>query len=41
MKTLPTLTNIVPDWHPLKAAHLGPCNACCKKNEMRTMVWER
>lgn len=40
MKTLPTLTNIVPDWHPLKAAHLGTCNVCCKKNEMRTMVLE-
>uniref|UniRef100_A0A3Q4H6Q3 SUMO-specific isopeptidase USPL1-like n=1 Tax=Neolamprologus brichardi TaxID=32507 RepID=A0A3Q4H6Q3_NEOBR len=40
MKTLPTLTNILPDWHPLKAAHLGTCNVCCKKNEMRTMVLE-
>lgn len=40
MKTLPTFTNIVPDWHPLKAAHLGPCNVCCKENQMRTMVLE-
>ncbi|XP_023154294.1 SUMO-specific isopeptidase USPL1 [Amphiprion ocellaris] len=39
-KTLPTFTNIVPDWRPLHAVHLGPCNFCCKKNQMRTMVLE-
>lgn len=39
-KTLPTFTNIVPDWRPLHAVHLGPCNFCCKKNQMRTMMLE-
>uniref|UniRef100_A0A3P9P0M1 Ubiquitin specific peptidase like 1 n=1 Tax=Poecilia reticulata TaxID=8081 RepID=A0A3P9P0M1_POERE len=39
-KTLPTFTNIVPDWTPLNAAHLAPCNACSKKNERRTMLLE-
>uniref|UniRef100_A0A3B3XEU9 USP domain-containing protein n=1 Tax=Poecilia mexicana TaxID=48701 RepID=A0A3B3XEU9_9TELE len=39
-KTLPTFTNIVPDWTPLNAAHLAPCNACSKKNERRTMSLE-
>ncbi|KAK2882016.1 SUMO-specific isopeptidase USPL1 isoform X2 [Channa argus] len=41
MKTLPTFTNIVPDWHPLHAVHLAPCNMCCKKNQRRTMILER
>ncbi|PWA23010.1 SUMO-specific isopeptidase USPL1 [Gambusia affinis] len=39
-KTLPTFTNIVPDWTPLNAAHFASCNACCKKNERRTMLLE-
>ncbi|XP_054907497.1 SUMO-specific isopeptidase USPL1 [Poeciliopsis prolifica] len=39
-KTLPTFTNIVPDWTPLNAAHSAPCIACCKKNERRTMLLE-
>ncbi|KAF7647609.1 hypothetical protein LDENG_00169800 [Lucifuga dentata] len=37
---LPTFTNIVPDWSPLHAVHLAPCNVCCKKNERRTMILE-
>ncbi|XP_071767895.2 SUMO-specific isopeptidase USPL1 [Centroberyx gerrardi] len=41
VKPLPSFTNIVPDWHPLHAAHLAPCNLCCKKNQTRTMVLER
>lgn len=41
MKTLPTFTNILPDWHPLRAVHLAPCNVCCKTNQRRTMVLER
>ncbi|KAM9332436.1 SUMO-specific isopeptidase USPL1 isoform 1-T2 [Pholidichthys leucotaenia] len=40
MKTLPTCTNISPDWHPLKAVHFAPCNMCHRKNQMRTMVLE-
>ncbi|KAM4727301.1 SUMO-specific isopeptidase USPL1 isoform 2-T4 [Anableps anableps] len=38
VKTLPTFTNIVPDWTPLNAAHFAPCNVCLKKNQMRTML---
>ncbi|KAJ0061656.1 hypothetical protein NL108_005725 [Boleophthalmus pectinirostris] len=38
VKTLPTFTNIVPDWHPLRAVHLAPCNNCHKKNQRRKMV---
>lgn len=40
MKTLPTVTNILPDWSPLHAVHLAPCNICCKKNQRRTMMLE-
>ncbi|XP_022594525.1 SUMO-specific isopeptidase USPL1 [Seriola dumerili] len=40
MKTLPTFTNIMPDWHPLHAVHSAPCNVCCKKNQRRTMMLE-
>ncbi|XP_071361941.1 SUMO-specific isopeptidase USPL1 isoform X2 [Trachinotus anak] len=39
-KTLPTFTNIVPDWRPLHAVHSAPCNVCCKKNQRRTMMLE-
>ncbi|XP_008275563.1 SUMO-specific isopeptidase USPL1 isoform X2 [Stegastes partitus] len=39
-KTLPTFPNIVPDWRPLHAVHFGPCNACRKKNQRRTMMLE-
>lgn len=39
-KTLPTFTNIMPDWRPLHAVHFGPCNFCCKKNQIRTMMLE-
>lgn len=41
VKTLPTFTNILPDWCPLHAAHWAPCNSCCKKNQRRTMMLER
>ena len=40
-KPLPTFTSLVADWHPDKAAHLGPCNLCHKKNQTRTMVLDR
>uniref|UniRef100_A0A665WIC9 Ubiquitin specific peptidase like 1 n=1 Tax=Echeneis naucrates TaxID=173247 RepID=A0A665WIC9_ECHNA len=39
-KTLPTFTNIMPDWHPLHAVHSAPCNECQKKNQRRTMLLE-
>uniref|UniRef100_A0AAV2J6G9 USP domain-containing protein n=1 Tax=Knipowitschia caucasica TaxID=637954 RepID=A0AAV2J6G9_KNICA len=38
VKTLPSFTNIVPDWHPLRASHLAPCNNCHQKNQRRRMV---
>lgn len=38
VKTLPTFTNIVPDWRPLAAVHLAPCNNCPRKNQRRKMV---
>ncbi|XP_028276564.1 SUMO-specific isopeptidase USPL1 [Parambassis ranga] len=41
VKTLPSFTHVVPDWHPLHAAHSGPCNVCHTKNQMRTMMLER
>ncbi|XP_029029094.1 SUMO-specific isopeptidase USPL1 [Betta splendens] len=41
VKTLPTFTSVVPEWHPLHAVHLAPCNACCKKNQRRTMILEK
>ncbi|KAM4547256.1 SUMO-specific isopeptidase USPL1 [Fundulus diaphanus] len=40
VKTLPTFTNIVPDWSPLNAVHFAPCNVCSKKNQSRTMLLE-
>lgn len=41
VKTLSTFTNIVPDWHPLRAVHLASCNVCCRKNQRRRMVLEQ
>lgn len=40
VKTLPTFTNIVPDWTPLNAVHFAPCNVCSKRNQMRAMLLE-
>nr|XP_028582256.1 SUMO-specific isopeptidase USPL1 [Podarcis muralis]XP_028582257.1 SUMO-specific isopeptidase USPL1 [Podarcis muralis] len=39
-KTLTTFTNIIPEWHPLKAVHTGPCNNCHHKSQRREMVLE-
>ncbi|XP_044078091.1 SUMO-specific isopeptidase USPL1 [Siniperca chuatsi] len=41
MKTLPTFTNILPEWRPLHAVHSAPCNVCCQNNQRRTMMLER
>ncbi|CAJ1063811.1 SUMO-specific isopeptidase USPL1 isoform X1 [Xyrichtys novacula] len=38
MKTLPTFTSILPDWHPLHAVHSAPCNMCCQKKQRREMM---
>ncbi|XP_029303919.1 LOW QUALITY PROTEIN: SUMO-specific isopeptidase USPL1 [Cottoperca gobio] len=40
IKTLPTFTNVLPDWRPLDAVHLAPCNVCWQKNQRRTMMLE-
>ncbi|KAK5858602.1 hypothetical protein PBY51_002731 [Eleginops maclovinus] len=40
LKTLPTFTKVLPDWHPLNAVHLAPCNVCCHKNQRRTLILE-
>ncbi|XP_052506065.1 SUMO-specific isopeptidase USPL1 [Budorcas taxicolor] len=41
MKNLVTFTNVIPEWHPLKAAHFGPCNNCNNKSQIRKMVLEK
>ncbi|XP_031194657.1 SUMO-specific isopeptidase USPL1 isoform X2 [Mastomys coucha] len=41
VKSLVTFTNVVPEWHPLNAAHFGPCNSCNSKSQIRKMVLER
>ncbi|NWX24669.1 USPL1 isopeptidase, partial [Aegotheles bennettii] len=40
-KTLTTFTNIIPDWHPLNAIHVGPCNNCRDRSQRRQMVLEK
>ncbi|XP_039111144.1 SUMO-specific isopeptidase USPL1 [Hyaena hyaena] len=41
MKNLVTFTNVIPEWHPLNAAHFGPCNNCSNKSQIRKMVLEK
>ncbi|KAK7125594.1 hypothetical protein R3I93_021078 [Phoxinus phoxinus] len=40
-KTLTTLTQILNDWHPLKAIHRTQCSNCNRKNQRRKMLLER
>ncbi|NXY89858.1 USPL1 isopeptidase, partial [Alcedo cyanopectus] len=40
-KTLTTLTNIIPDWHPLNAVQVGPCNHCDDRSQRRQMILEK
>ncbi|NXF36775.1 USPL1 isopeptidase, partial [Nyctibius bracteatus] len=40
-KTLTTFTNIIPDWHPLHAVHVGPCNNCSDRSQRRQMILEK
>nr|XP_010305253.1 PREDICTED: SUMO-specific isopeptidase USPL1 [Balearica regulorum gibbericeps] len=40
-KTLTTFTNIIPDWHPLNAVHIGPCNNCSDRSQRRQMTLEK
>ncbi|XP_061484454.1 SUMO-specific isopeptidase USPL1 isoform X2 [Rhineura floridana] len=39
-KTLTTFTNIIPEWHPLNAVHIAPCNNCHHTSQRRKMVVE-
>ncbi|XP_074243990.1 SUMO-specific isopeptidase USPL1 isoform X2 [Saimiri boliviensis] len=41
MKSLITFTNVIPEWHPLNAAHFGPCNNCSSKSQIRKMILEK
>ncbi|NXC03342.1 USPL1 isopeptidase, partial [Orthonyx spaldingii] len=40
-KTLTTFTNIIPDWHPLNAIHVGPCNNCGNTCQRHQMILEK
>ncbi|KAM6140581.1 SUMO-specific isopeptidase USPL1 isoform 1-T2 [Pterocles gutturalis] len=40
-KTLTTFTNIIPEWHPLNAIHVGPCNNCSHRSQRRQMILEK
>ncbi|NXO72017.1 USPL1 isopeptidase, partial [Phainopepla nitens] len=40
-KTLTTFTNVIPDWHPLNAVHIGPCNKCGNTSQRQQMILER
>ncbi|XP_012578835.1 PREDICTED: SUMO-specific isopeptidase USPL1 isoform X2 [Condylura cristata] len=41
LKSLVTFTNVISEWHPLNAAHFGPCNKCSNKSQIRKMVLEK
>ncbi|KAM8802574.1 SUMO-specific isopeptidase USPL1 [Rhynchonycteris naso] len=41
MKSLVTLTSVIPEWHPLNAAHFSPCNNCNRKPQIRKMVLKK
>ncbi|XP_038618012.1 SUMO-specific isopeptidase USPL1 isoform X2 [Tachyglossus aculeatus] len=40
VKSLATFTNVIPEWHPLNAVHIGPCNRCQDRSQRRKMVLE-
>ncbi|XP_051539427.1 SUMO-specific isopeptidase USPL1-like isoform X1 [Myxocyprinus asiaticus] len=40
-KTITTFTQILSDWHPLKAIHRTQCSNCNRKKQRRKMVPER
>ncbi|KAG8524811.1 SUMO-specific isopeptidase USPL1, partial [Galemys pyrenaicus] len=41
VKSLVTFTNVISEWHPLNAAHFGPCNKCNNKSQLRKMILEK
>ncbi|NXP60700.1 USPL1 isopeptidase, partial [Chloropsis cyanopogon] len=40
-KTLTTFTNVIPDWHPLNAVHIGPCSNCGNTSQRQQMILEK
>lgn len=40
-KTVTTFTQIMADWHPLKAVHRAQCSNCHNKNQKRKLVLQR
>ncbi|KAI1241940.1 SUMO-specific isopeptidase USPL1, partial [Lamprotornis superbus] len=40
-KTLTTFTNVIPDWHPLNAVHIGSCNNCGDTSQRQQMILEK
>ncbi|NXK60592.1 USPL1 isopeptidase, partial [Sylvietta virens] len=40
-KTLTTFTNVIPDWHPLNAVHIGPCNNCGNTSQRQQIILEK
>ncbi|NWR25820.1 USPL1 isopeptidase, partial [Emberiza fucata] len=40
-KTLTTFTNVIPDWHPLNAVHIGPCINCGNTSQRQQMILEK
>ncbi|KAG7322454.1 hypothetical protein KOW79_013800 [Hemibagrus wyckioides] len=40
-KTVTTFTNIMADWHPLRAVHRAQCSKCHNKNQKRKLVLQR
>ncbi|XP_071290069.1 SUMO-specific isopeptidase USPL1 isoform X1 [Agelaius tricolor] len=40
-KTLTTFTNVIPDWHPLNAVHIGPCINCGNASQRQQMILEK
>ncbi|XP_044141402.1 SUMO-specific isopeptidase USPL1 [Bufo gargarizans] len=40
-KTMTTFTKVLPEWRPLNAVHIGPCNRCQNTEQKRSMVLEK
>ncbi|XP_075707800.1 SUMO-specific isopeptidase USPL1 [Rhinoderma darwinii] len=39
--TLTTFTKVLPEWRPLNAVHVGPCNKCQNAEQKRSLVLEK
>ncbi|NXB97383.1 USPL1 isopeptidase, partial [Vidua chalybeata] len=40
-KTLTTFTNVIPEWHPLNAVHIGLCINCGNTSQRQQMILEK